>query len=138
MQVGGDRVQDRQHVIGIGRREIVDPADPRRMPQLDRGKQHPVQRDEHRNLDQDRETATERIDFLGLVHFHHLDLKLLLVVRVLRLQGLELGRDHFHLRHRTRAGVIERIEHALDDDGQQHDRPTPVVHQAVQPLQQPE
>src|SRR6185369_2540788 len=118
--------------------QIMDPADPGRMAKLDRRQQHPVQGDEYRDLHQDRQAATQRVDLFGFVHLHHLDLELLLVARVTLLQRLQLGRDHFHFRHRARTGVIERVEGALDDDRQQDDRPTPVVDNAVEPLQQPE
>ena len=138
LQIRGDRIDDRQHEIRIRRRQILDPQDPRRVPELDRREQHPVERDEHRDLHQDRQAAAQRVDLLLLVHLHHLDLQLLLVVRVLLLQRLQLRPDHLHLRHRARARVVQRIEHALDDDREQHDRPAPVVDDAVQPLQQPE
>ena len=108
------------------------------MTELDRRQQHPVQCEEHGDLHQDREATAERVDLLGPVHLHHFHLQLLLVVRVLLLQCLELGPDHLHLRHRACAGVIERVEHALDDDGEQDDRPTPIVHEAIEPFEQPE
>ena len=103
------------------------------MPQLDGAQQHPVQRNEDGDLHQDRQAAAERVDLLGLVHLHHLDLQLLLVVRVLLLQRLHLRPDDLELRHRSRRRGIQRIEHALDDDRQQDDRPAPVADQLVQP-----
>src|SRR6185369_14573656 len=53
LQDHGDGHQDRQHVVRIERRQVLDPENKRRVPQLDCRQQHPVQRDEHRNLHQD-------------------------------------------------------------------------------------
>ncbi len=53
---------------------------------------HPVKHEEHRNLEQQRDAATDRVDLVVLVELHHLDVHLFaLVFAVLVLNGFELG-----------------------------------------------
>ncbi len=122
------------HASGVGR--SCDPQDPRRVAHFDARQQHPVERDKHGDLHQDRQAAAERIDFLGLVQLHHRDVHLLLVVAVLFAQFHQPRRDFLHLGHRLVARRRQRIEHRLDQHRQQHDRPTPVADDAVQKREQ--
>jgi hypothetical protein len=47
---------NRLKMVGrIRRRQILDPAEERRVPHLDGDEQHLVEREEHRDLDQDRQ-----------------------------------------------------------------------------------
>ena len=118
--------------------QVLDPQCPRRLAQLDTFQQHPVECDEHRDLDQDRQAAAERVDFLGLVHLHHRLVQFRLVVAITFLERRH-ARLHFaHVRHGPVAGARQRIEHGLDEDGEQDNRPAPVAHQFVQPREQPE
>ena len=139
LQERGDRVDDRQHEVRVGRRQVVDPADPRRVAQLDRGEQHPVEREEHRDLHEDRQAAAERIDLLDCLYISIiLACSCCLSSAYCACSAFSFGRDDLHLRHRARARVVQRIERALDDDGHRDDRPAPVADDAVQPLEQPE
>src|SRR2546423_12800875 len=83
LQHHGAGHQNRQNVIGIERREVMDPQHERGVPKFDRGEQDPVKRNEHRNLHEDREAAAERIDLLRLVELHHCLVHLLPVLSVL-------------------------------------------------------
>ena len=62
----GEGHQDRQHVIRFQRATVLDPQDERRVTPAQSPPEHPIQRDEYRDLHQDREAATQGIDLLGL------------------------------------------------------------------------
>src|SRR3546814_12571182 len=76
---------------GIGRGEIVDPAVERRVTHLDGDEHHLVEREEHRDLDEDRQAAGERVGTLLLVERHHLLVPPLLVLAVAPAQLPHLG-----------------------------------------------
>ena len=108
------------------------------MAHLDAAEQHPVQRDEHRDLHQDGQAAAERVDLLGAVEIHHLLLHLGLVVAVHLLHALQARTQHAHLGHRLVARRRQREEDQLDRHRDQDDCPAPVAGQAVEPGQHPE
>ena len=81
-------VDDRQDEERIARGEIVDPQRPRRVAQFDGFREHPIQREEDRHLDQQRQAARGRVDLFLLVQLHRRHLQLLAVVAV------EIGRAH--------------------------------------------
>ena len=107
------------------------------MTQLNRGTQHPVQRNEHRNLHQYGQATTERIDFFLLVQRHHLGVELGAIIGVASLNLFQFRGDQLHLAHAAASRRVERVEHCLDQDGEQNNRPAPVAHQAMKPLEQP-
>src|SRR6267143_1638902 len=63
----GSHHQRWKHVPRIGRRKILDPEIEGGLAQFNAFEEHPVERDEDRNLHEDRQATTQRIDFLGLV-----------------------------------------------------------------------
>ena len=82
----------------IGRREVLDPAEERRVAHLDGDEEHLVEREEDRDLHRHRPAAGERIDLLLLVQLHQRLLLLDLVV----LEALaELRHLRLHLLHRA-------------------------------------
>ena len=118
-----------------------DPADERRAAQLDRDRQHRVEREQHRQRQQHRHAAARRVDAALLVERHHLGVHLLprrighLQLRVAILDRLDLGLDLLHLPHRDDALVAQREHRQVDEDRQQDDRPAVVADVAVDPLQ---
>ena len=130
-----EQVEDRRR---IRRRKIPDPAKERRMAHVDGDEQHLVQREEHRNLDEDRQTACQRIDLLVLVERHQLLLLAHLIVFIALANPLHVGLKLLHLRHRLVGLVGEREERQLDDDRDRQDREAEVAKQPVEPLDQPE
>ncbi len=104
LQDRGHAHDHRQNEPRIRCGQIGNPAQPRRAAHFHCGQQHPVQRNEHRNLDQDRQTAAERIDFLGLVHLGHGLMQLGTVIAKGFLQLLQARRQLLHLGHRLVAG----------------------------------
>ena len=105
----------------IGRREIVDPAIERRVPHLDRDVEHLVEREEHRDLDHDRQAAGHRVGADALVERHHLLVEPLLVVAEALAQLRHLRLEQLHLAHGAIGFVGEREEERLDEHRQQHD-----------------
>ena len=122
----------------IRRRQIVDPAEERRVPHFDGDEQHLVEREEHRNLDGYRQTTGQRIDLLLLVERHQLLLLLGLVVGIARAQRGHLRLHRLHLRHRGVGFVGEREEGRLDQHGDDQDRDAEIADQPVDVVDQGE
>ena len=76
--------------------------------------EHPVEDDEDRHLQQQRQAAAHRVDVVLLVELHHLLVELLPVVLVLRLQLLHLRLEPLHGHHRP--GALERQRGEEDHD----------------------
>ena len=128
----GNQAEQIEDVGRIRRREVVDPAEERRVPHLDGDEQHLVEREEHRNLDRDRQTAGQRIDLLLLVERHQLLLLLGLVVGIARAQRRHLRLHRLHLRHRGIGFVGEREEGRLDQHGDDQDGDAEIADQMVE------
>ena len=122
----------------IRRGQILDPQCERLMAHFDRQDQHLIQREEHRDLQEDRQAARERIDPFGLVQRHDFLLLLGLVVLVAVLDRLHLGLDRLHRRHAGELFLGNREHHRAHDQGQQHDRHAKVADCIEQPLEQSE
>ncbi len=75
------------------------------------GAQHVEQRDEHRELQQQRQARCQRIDFVLLVEFHQLLLLALFVLLVLLFQRVDLRSEALHLLHRLQLPESQRHEH---------------------------
>ena len=115
----------------------MDPANPGRIAHFNGRQQHPIKRDEHRNLNHDREAAAHRVDFFFAVNSHHLLLHLLWVVFQALTHFHDFRIDSFHLGH---AGVglgVEPIERQLEQEYQGHNGPAPVLQEAKQAIEQP-
>src|SRR6516162_6553770 len=97
----------------VRRRQIVNPAEERRMPHLDRHKQHFVEREEHRDLKHNRQATGQWIGANTLVERHHLLLLAGLVVRKALAQFLDLGLQELHLAHCVVRLVGKREEEQL-------------------------
>ena len=108
------------------------------MAQLDRREQYPIERDEHRDLHENRKAAAKRIDLLRLIKLHHRLVHLLTIVGIHLAHLGQARRDELHFCHRFVARGGERKEDQLDQHGEQDDRHTPVSRERVQLLQQPE
>ena len=107
---------------GIGRGEIVDPAEERRLPHLDRAEQNLVEREEDGDLDQHRQTTRHRIDLLALVELHDLLLLLRLIVLEARLDASPSpaaasssgsSSDRTHRRAGRRASLIRTVSNMM-------------------------
>ena len=129
--VPGNEPEQIEHRGRIGRREVLDPAEERRVPHLDGDEQHLVEREEDRDLDDDRQAAGDRIDLLLLVELHHRLLLLHLVVGEALADRHHLRLHRLHLRHRGVGLVGEREEEQLDDDGDDQDGDAEIADQAV-------
>ncbi len=106
---------------GVGRREIVDPAVERRVAHLDGDVEHLIEREEHRDLDEDRQAAGHGIGADALVERHHLLVEPRLVLAEALAQLLHLRLQRLHLAHRAVGFVGEREEQPLDAQCEQQD-----------------
>ena len=131
-RVERDEAEQVEDVGRIGRRQVVDPAEERRVPHLDGDEQHFIEREEHRDLDGDRQAAGQRIDLLFLVQRHQFLLLLGLVVGIARAQRGHLRLHRLHLGHRGVGLVGEREERRLDQHGDDQDRQAEIADQVVE------
>ena len=116
----------------------MDPERERRLAHLDTLEQHPVEGEEHGDLDHDRQAAGDRVDLLALIQLHHRAAELLAVVLVGLLQVLDARLHGLHLRHRAAARLRQRVEHELQQEGDQDDRNAPVAGERVHLVEHPE
>src|SRR6516164_4911003 len=105
------------------------------MAHLDGYEQHLVQREEDRDLDDDRQAAGQRICTDTLVERHHLLLLAGLVVGKTLAKFLDLGLQELHLAHRVVGFVGEREEQQLDTQGEQQDRQAKITENLVEELE---
>ncbi|MDQ3103447.1 MAG: hypothetical protein M3Q53_06390 [Actinomycetota bacterium] len=94
--------------------------------------EHVVERDEDRELEQERKAGRERVDLVLLVEAHHLLLLALLVVLVLRLDRLELRLERLHRAHRFDLLQREGKDRQPDGEGQRDDRRPPAEAEVVE------
>src|SRR5438094_689329 len=113
----------------------MDPAKERRVPHLDRDEQHFVKREEHRDLDDDRQTTGQRVGADLLVHRHDLLLLARLIVGEALADFLHLRLEQFHLAHRRVGFVGEREERQFYKQRQQQDREPKIAEQPIEELQ---
>ena len=137
-RIVGQQPEQVEEVGRIGRRQILDPAEERRVAHFDGDEQHLVEREEHRDLQGDGKTAGDRVDLLLLVDLHHLLLLLHLVVGIALLQRGQLRLHRFHLRHRGVGLVGEREEQQLHQHRHQQDRDAEIADQVVEEVQRQE
>src|SRR5690606_6080371 len=83
--------------------------------------QHPEQRPQKRQLDQDRQAAAQRVDLVLLVELHELPLVFLRLVLVLALQFLHLGLQLAHGGQRLALAQGQRVKHKADENREQDD-----------------
>ena len=103
---------------------------------LRKGAQHEVEREEDRNLRQQREAGRGRVDLILAVELHQLFLLALLVGLVLLLDLLHLRHVALHRLHRVDLPDGQRHEADADDDRERDDRPSPrQPDRAVQPVE---
>ncbi len=127
-----------EQVGRIRRRQILDPAEERRVPHFDGDEQHLVEREEHRNLHHDGKATGDRVDLLLLVDLHHLLLLLHLVVGIALLQRGQLRLHRFHLRHRRVGLVGEREEEELHQHRHQQDGDAEIAEQVEEEVERQE
>ena len=108
----------------------MNPAEEGSMAHLDRDKEHLVEREEDRNLQQNRQTARDRINPMLLVEPKHLLLQGFFVVFVAFAQDDHLGLQCFHLADRDIGFVGQRQEEKLDHDGERENGEPEVAEQA--------
>ena len=131
-----EQIEERRR---IGRRKVLDPAEERRVAHVDRDEQHLVEREEDRDLQQDRPAAGERIDLLRCdkgpsalaAASSCRPCSARACARISRLQLL-------HLRHRSVLLAGEREERSLHEHRQDEDGDAEVVHDAVDEFHQME
>src|SRR2546429_27289 len=100
--------------------------------------EHPVERNENRNLHENWQATSKRVDLLGLVHIHHRLVQLRFVICILLAELHQPRRYQLHFGHRAVARGRQREENQFDDHGEQDDRQAPVAEPAVEELQHPE
>ena len=93
--------------------------------------EHVVERDEDRDLEQQRQAGSQRVDLVLLVELHHRLLLSLLVVLVLLLDLLELRLQLLHRPHRADLLHRDRQDREPDDEHQRDDRRPPAEVEAV-------
>ena len=124
-------VDDRQDVVGVHRREVLYPAEPRRVAQFDGFDQHPVEGDEEGDLQQHRQAAAGRVHFFVFVEFHHRHAGGLAVVAVALFDALHFRAEAAHFRHGFVGPGGGGEEQQFDEQGGDDDGPAPVVDDAV-------
>ena len=130
----GQQAEQVEHRGRIGGREVVDPAVERRVAHLDGDEQHFVEREKDRDLDDDRQTAGDRVDLLLLVELHHRLLLLHLVIGEALADRHHLRLHRLHFRHRGVGFVGEREEEELDDDRDDQDGEAEISDVAIDPV----
>src|SRR6185437_799937 len=120
----------------IGCREILNPAEERRVAHVDRDEQHLIKREEDGDLQQDRPASGQRIDLLLFVEIEDLFLLALGVVLVKFLYALHLRLQLFHARHARVLLVGKRKERRFHEHCQYKNRDAEVVHDAVDEFHQ--
>ncbi len=83
------------------------------------------EREEDRELEQQRPARGQRVDLVLAVERHHLALQAFLVALVLLLQRLELGRVLLQVAHRADLLDRERQDQQARDEGESDDRHAP-------------
>ena len=126
---------DRQDVVRVLRGQVMDPQDKRRMTQFNRGAQHVVQRKEDWHLNNQREAATQRVNFSALYSAIISALTLFIVAQTLA-HCLNLRLQHTHLRHGGVLRFSQRVHDATNDKGDDDNREAPVAEEAVDEFQQ--
>src|SRR5689334_8799342 len=106
------------------------------MPHIDGDEQHLVEREKHRNLQDDRDTTRHRINFLVLVKSHQLLLLLDAVVFEPFPDLFHFRLQLFHLCHGLVALVGEREERELDEYRGGQNGKAVVAEQLGEPVQQ--
>ena len=137
LQHGGSSHHNGQDEPWIWHRQIGDPANPRRAAHFYGAQQHPIQGDEHRNLNHDRETATHRVDFFFAIDLHHFLLHLLRLVLQALAHLSDFWRHGFHFCHGAVSFGIEPIKSNFQHEHERDDRPAPVANEAVELVHQP-
>ena len=100
--------------------------------------QHVEQRDEDRDLEDDRQARGGRVDLVLAVELHQLLVLPLLVVLPLLLERLHLGRVRLQVLHRVDLLDGDRHEEDAHEHGEDDDRPRPgEPDRLVQPDQDP-
>jgi hypothetical protein len=110
--VQGIRPNSVSRLVGSVRGKVADPAVERGVAHLDGDVEHFVEREEDRDLDEDRQAARGGIHLLLLVERHQLLLHALAVVAVFLAQLGHLRRELLHLAHRLVGLVRQREEDA--------------------------
>ena len=96
------------------------------------------QGEEHRNLDQHGQTATQRIDLVVAIERHGLLLELLGLVLIFFLQGLDLWLELLHALHAFRTLMGQRPEQDTHDQGQQDNGDPVIGNHPIQLVQAPQ
>ncbi|MPM16710.1 hypothetical protein SDC9_63091 [bioreactor metagenome] len=86
---------------------------------------HPVEGEEERHLDEQRQAGGHRVDALLLVELHRLLAEAVPIVRVLLLQLLQLRLQFLHAASAVDLLDEQRDHRGADRHGQQHDRQAP-------------
>src|SRR5205085_428639 len=93
-----------------------------RATQFNRALQHTIKTEEDGNLEEQRQTATERADLVFLHELHGLLVHLARIVLVLLLNRFHLRLKRRHALHRPSARLRQRPEDEFDNDGDDDDR----------------
>ncbi len=108
---------NRQNVIRIRRCQILNPAQPGSVSDFNAGEKYPVQGNEDRNLNHNRQTTAQRIDFFSFVQGHQFLVHTLFVVLVSFTEFRNSRRKLLHLGHAAIAGRGKRSENQFDQAG---------------------
>ena len=99
--IAGDQPEQVEQVGRVGRRKIVDPAEERRVAHLDGDEEHLVEREEHRDLDDDGQAAAAGLTFSDLYSAIIACCMLGVVVLVALAQRRHLRAQRLHPAHRA-------------------------------------
>src|SRR6266511_486343 len=128
-ELGGDEEDDqgREHGARRGLRQVGDEQEAGASDVLleARPAQQSVERDEDRDLKQQRDAGREWVDLVLLVEAHQLALEALAIVLVLLRDLLDLRLVGLQRAHRANLLYRERQDHDPRDERQQHDREPP-------------
>ena len=133
-----DQPEEVEEARRVGRGEVSDPAVEGRVAHLDGDVEHLVEREEDRDLHDDRQAARQGRNLLLLVELHHGFLLLRAVVGEALLDRHHLGLQLLHLAH-GRVGLVgQREEDELHDHGREQDGDAEIADPLLQVVDQPE
>ena len=137
VELRGNHHQRQYLDLPVLRLRKVRHPQPRRMPHLRAHREHLIECEEKRHLQEHRQAAPHRVHAVLLVQRHHFFVLLALArvadphVLVLHVDGVDLRLQRRHLPHRLHVAQLQREQRHVDGHRHQHNRPTEVVDHRV-------
>ena len=114
----------------------MDPKSERRVAQFNGARQHVIQCQEDWHLDNQRQTATQRVHFLCFIQRHHLLTHALFVITNAFTHRGQFRLQHTHFRHRRVLSAGQWVHDTADNKGDYDDREAPVTDKPLNEFQQ--